>query len=973
MCNNYVVNSFYAIFKCIIRIGFGATLILLSTACEGDVQRTDIGYSDRDGSVPVAQAACDTTKPLVRDANGVARVALVVGVSDYDAKTNIRDLKGAKNDAENIRELLTNNNGYDFPEQNVCMLTDTVATAGNFTSQFDKFLVLRVRSDDIVVVYFAGHGSQTLDGDDGDETDGFDETIIFHDGVELVDDIFNQYLAKLYQKTQKITVILDSCNSATATRNNDVYVTRYVTPDTSRPKVASISTEASSTEYTWISEKLDNIIFLAAADDGTSALEVPGRGEGVFTSALIDVFSQVHSTPLTYAQAGRQIDAKIRSSISPQRPSYHGPLERYVFDNTARKRPLAYDIVQVDTAVSLNSSVKISGPFLHGIGPSAELAVYSGAAGTKVVKEPSKAKAMLSVNRIQGVNIEATVVALNTDNGKLAIGDIAVLVRPSDTAVKLKVAFANNLPSSLVTHLKNEQAEDNALANAITFVSEADVSDFELLASSTAEAVLVDTQGFTRNRFCLSVTACDDQNATNVVAVILKTLMNHARQKSLSMLQGEGGKYFTDQSSLAVSIKPLPPRSQDAACANAEFKAERVNNVQRIPLCYANGQRGYSSFWYQVQVKLLDDPPSGKQLFVGGVILWNNGSIDGFSGTNVPLRKGQTEVFRDEFGSTLPLHTIDRILVFGTLTPVNWEYLTSIVAGRSASTEPVSALETLLEDYVWFSRGGTKRANGSPWTLSMLQVQVEPSDDVLRQNNDSAPSSREYTLLNFDIRPYMPDDPESSLYKVLAEAHRLTMATKALHRGAKDGIAYAKHGWSAATDEDNLARGIDCSRAIWYAFTRAGLNYTASEAVSSVVTPGDLNPQYLTTAGMVREQTPLSNNFERCDDKPLQLGDVLVYRDDFKGDGHTVMVIDPKKRVAWGSHGWDGNSLTPGFLSDTGVEYQLLKYKKDWQRWDRSTMHQRACWRHKQFGQENAFTTYKTITRCDPALNCEDF
>ena len=119
----------------------------------------------------------------------------------------------------------------------------------------------------------------------------------------------------------------------------------------------------------------------------------------------------------------------------------------------------------------------------------------------------------------------------------------------------------------------------------------------------------------------------------------------------------------------------------------------------------------------------------------------------------------------------------------------------------------------------------------------------------------------------------------------------------------------------------------------------------------------------------------MSEEFERCDSDPhLRLGDVLVYRDDMRGDGHTVMVIDPEKRIAWGSHGFDGN-VTIDETSDTGVEYQLIKYKQDWQRWDRRTMTRKACWRYKQFIEEAEEPGGQPGTAaledcCNPNSNC---
>jgi hypothetical protein len=101
---------------------------------------------------------------------------------------------------------------------------------------------------------------------------------------------------------------------------------------------------------------------------------------------------------------------------------------------------------------------------------------------------------------------------------------------------------------------------------------------------------------------------------------------------------------------------------------------------------------------------------------------------------------------------------------------------------------------------------------------------------------------------------------------------------------------------------------------------------------------------------MVTDDTPIQDEFESCTDDPdLQIGDILVYRDDTRGDGHVVMVIDAEKRIGWGSHGWDGNPKILPVEPDTGVEYQKIKYKQDWQRWDRKTMLRKACWRYRSF------------------------
>jgi cell wall-associated NlpC family hydrolase len=137
----------------------------------------------------------------------------------------------------------------------------------------------------------------------------------------------------------------------------------------------------------------------------------------------------------------------------------------------------------------------------------------------------------------------------------------------------------------------------------------------------------------------------------------------------------------------------------------------------------------------------------------------------------------------------------------------------------------------------------------------------------------------------------------------------------------EDGFGYKQHAWGRPTDDENLQLGIDCSRSIWFAFTRAGLPYNRDD-------------RYLTAAMMVSDNTLMTDEFESCSVDPnLQIGDILVYRDDTRGDGHVVMVIDPEKRIGWGSHGWDGNAKVLPVEPEKGVEYQKIKFKSDWERW----------------------------------------
>ncbi|HEX8438412.1 hypothetical protein, partial [Archangium sp.] len=187
--------------------------------------------------------------------------------------------------------------------------------------------------------------------------------------------------------------------------------------------------------------------------------------------------------------------------------------------------------------------------------------------------------------------------------------------------------------------------------------------------------------------------------------------------------------------------------------------------------------------------------------------------------------------------------------------------------------------------------------------------------------------------------------------------------------------------WEKLSDEENLDIGIDCSRSIWYAFTRSGLQYNKGMAKNPKVARSvNQKGSYLSTWDMVDEKSafldqiapqgkigksPMRDQFQSCkDDTALRPGDVLVYRrlknPEGKTDGHVVMVIDPKKSVAWGSHAFDSSAMLSKdktAVPDVGVEYQRILraksgQKETWGAWDKSDMVRVECWRHKQLAKE---------------------
>jgi hypothetical protein len=332
---------------------FLVTLLFLQTAgCDID--------NSENKSLTVLEAGtfatCGFNEAVETD--GYRRLALVVGVGRYKNK-NVPDLEGPPNDANRFYGLLTEENGYGFPAANVCLLLNEEATTANFRQAFDKGLVERVRPNDVAVIFFAGHGSQASDKD-GDEVDGFDETLMFHDA-----------------RTGKV---LDLVESAKGTVN----------------------------------ESLPGMVVLSAAADNNPALEKNGRG--IFTDALLQVMMGVAEQPLTYAQVERQAPPLV-SAESPQVPYFHGDLDRAVFGNQSRTRPVSWEVKGV------GPPIEIAGPPLAGVGEGAEFRIYDGSITGADTWDPNKAKATV-------VTIESTELNAKTQGAALL-----VIHKPGDTPV----------------------------------------------------------------------------------------------------------------------------------------------------------------------------------------------------------------------------------------------------------------------------------------------------------------------------------------------------------------------------------------------------------------------------------------------------------------------------------------------------------------------------------------------------------
>jgi len=143
------------------------------------------------------------------------RVAICVGVGAFQ-DPRIRPLPVSGHDAQAMAEALQAHGAMD----EVILLVNEQATLAAIREAIAA-LVERTGPGDIVFVYWSGHGGRCAD-DDGDESDGYDEYLVAHDGrlddldtirhTMLIDDTFGRWVQQL--DGRRVVLILDTCHSA---------------------------------------------------------------------------------------------------------------------------------------------------------------------------------------------------------------------------------------------------------------------------------------------------------------------------------------------------------------------------------------------------------------------------------------------------------------------------------------------------------------------------------------------------------------------------------------------------------------------------------------------------------------------------------------------------------------------------------------------------------------------------------------
>jgi metacaspase-1 len=143
------------------------------------------------------------------------RRAVMIGIN-YTGQQG--QLSGCHNDVNNMLEYIKTVHG--FQDENITVLLDaegyTQPTYDNMLAAYKK-LVSECQAGDAVFCHYSGHGGKLRD-DDGDEKDGYDETLVpvdFQTASQLRDDDVFSALIGPMPSGVVVTCVMDCCHSGT--------------------------------------------------------------------------------------------------------------------------------------------------------------------------------------------------------------------------------------------------------------------------------------------------------------------------------------------------------------------------------------------------------------------------------------------------------------------------------------------------------------------------------------------------------------------------------------------------------------------------------------------------------------------------------------------------------------------------------------------------------------------------------------
>ncbi len=251
--------------------------------------------------------------------------AVVIGVGRYSSPA-IPELRYTVPDAEAVHQVLLSQGG--FKKENVLLLTDKTEkkpTLRDLKWALGTFLARSAKKDDLIVIFFAGHGAPEVDPR-GAESDGLAKYLVPSDAdpndlysTALPMDEFQTIFDRI--EADRVVVFLDACYSGAAGGRT----------------FASKRTRAARVDEVFLDRltRSKGRAIITASRASEVSLEVPELGHGLFTHYLVQGLrgaadldrDGIVSLQEVYQYLEQQVSQKSRSMGGNQHPVMKGEMD----------------------------------------------------------------------------------------------------------------------------------------------------------------------------------------------------------------------------------------------------------------------------------------------------------------------------------------------------------------------------------------------------------------------------------------------------------------------------------------------------------------------------------------------------------------------------------------------------------------------------------------------------------------------
>ncbi|HKH47602.1 MAG TPA: caspase family protein [Thermoanaerobaculia bacterium] len=359
------------------------------------------------------------------------RHALLIGINQYPKIPNA-NLQGCVSDMELMRSLLIDR--FGFPPESTRTLRDEEATQAGIRGALAE-IAAAVGEEDLVVLFYAGHGSRMADPR---QPGRMIESIVTHDSgrgtlpnLDILDEEVDQWVQKVNEKTPRVTLIFDCCHSGSVTRDPFGDATREAPADLRAPaemfaggqvpEIFSTSRAADAEEKGpagWLPGRRRAVVIAACRADEYANEHKALTGaavvrHGALTFFLGQALAQVQPGA-TWRDVFEQVAPVLTSKYGRQHPQLEGRMDQLLF-GTEEIRPASYlQILSVG-----KDAVELAGGAAHGLRSGSLWTVRS--PGARHV-DAGDELAVVEVQTVQAATSTARVIEARRQRGGLAAG-----------------------------------------------------------------------------------------------------------------------------------------------------------------------------------------------------------------------------------------------------------------------------------------------------------------------------------------------------------------------------------------------------------------------------------------------------------------------------------------------------------------------------------------------------------------------